>query len=165
VVRGSGSPVTGEGKRVLVSGDDRAVAGIVREILEAEGWRVAVLTDTATEPVRAAVDRLEPDGIRLAGAGRGDDGPSRLAAAALHARARPIPVIMFTAAQRAADAAPAGVAARRVGAAFAAVLPKPFALVATVAAVVGGAGPDREAVRRRPARRGDPPPQSSRLLR
>jgi DNA-binding response OmpR family regulator len=135
-----------EGKLVLVVDDDQHIAGLVREILEEEGWRVSVLTDTTTEPVRAAVDRLEPDCILLDGAGRGDYGPSWLDAAALRARARPIPVIMFTAAQRAADEAHAGVSARSVGAAFAAVLPKPFeleTLVATVAAVLSGAGPDR----------------------
>jgi hypothetical protein len=71
-MRSSGRPVTVEGKWVPVIGDDRAVAGLVREILEEEGWRVAVLTDTTTEPVRAAVDRLEPDCILLDGAGRGD---------------------------------------------------------------------------------------------
>jgi DNA-binding response OmpR family regulator len=145
-MRSSGRPVTVEGKWVPVIADDRAVAGLVREILEEEGWRVSVLTDTTTEPVRAAVDRPEPDCVLLDGAGRGDYGPSWLDAVALHARARTGSVIRFTAAQRATDEAHAGVSARSVGAAFAAVLPKPFerdTLVATVAAVWSGAGPDR----------------------
>jgi DNA-binding response OmpR family regulator len=142
-MRSSGRPVTVEGKWVPVIGDDRAVAGLVREILEEEGWRVSVLTDTTTEPVRAAVDRLEPDCILLDGAGRGDYGPSWLDAAALHARARPIPVIRFTSKRRMrpARASPRGAWAPP----FAAVLSKPFeldTLVATVAAVWSGAGPD-----------------------
>lgn len=132
------------GKQVLVIDDDQDIAAIVREVLEGEGWRVAVLADPATETVRAAVDRLEPDCILLDGAGQGDYGQSWLDAAAIHARARPIPVVMFTVDRRATDEAAAGESARSAAAAFAAVLPKPFdlgTLVATVAAVVGRAEP------------------------
>ena len=133
-----------EAKRVLLIDDDRDLAPIVREVLEEAGWRVSVLDDTAAETVRQAVDRLEPDCVLLDGSARGDYGQSWLDAAAIHERARPIPVIMFTVDKPAADEAAAGKSVRSQAAAFAAVLPKPFALdalVATVASVLrrGGA--------------------------
>ena len=135
-----------QGKRVLVIDDDLDVAEIARQVLEEEGWWVDVLTDVVTETIREAVDRFEPDCILLDGAGRGDYGQSWLDAAKLHARARPIPVIMFSASRHATDEAQAGVSARSVGAAFAAVLPKPFdldVLAATVAAALGRDGSAR----------------------
>ena len=126
-------------RHVLLIDDDLDLVPLVEGILAEEGWQVSVLTDTAAETVRAAVDRLEPDCILLDGAGRGDFGTSWLEAAAIHERARPIPVIMFSVDGRATEEAEEGTSARSVRAGFAAVLPKPFdlnTLLATVAAAL-----------------------------
>ena len=133
-----------DAKLVLLIDDDRDLAPIVQEVLEEAGWRVSVQDGTAAETIRQAIDRLEPDCILLDGSGRGDYGQSWLDAAAIHERARPIPVIMFTADKPASDEATAGESDRSQAAGFAAVLPKPFdldALVATVAGVLRRDGP------------------------
>jgi hypothetical protein len=58
----------------------------------------------------------------------------------MRVRARPVPVVMFTADAGAADEARAGESARGRAAGFAAVLPRPFALDELLGAVAQAAG-------------------------
>ena len=94
--------------RVLVIDDDRDITELLHAVLTDEGYAVSTLTEIASDPIRAAVGQLEPDCILLDGQSPMGYGQSWAEAAWLHARARPIPVIMFTARQDAAREAEAG---------------------------------------------------------
>jgi DNA-binding response OmpR family regulator len=120
---------------VLVVDDSREIGELVRDILEEEGLTVAILTRAPSAAIRAAVQRLEPDCVLLDGATSLAYGQSWLDAAWLHARARSVPVIMFSADVRATDEGRLGESARSQGAGFATVLSKPFECYDLVAAV------------------------------
>lgn len=121
--------------QVLVVDDDRDVAEVVAAILGDEGYRVTVLDPISDAAVIEAAGRLEPDCVLLDGAGAEEYGQSWALAAALRARHRPIPTIMFTAhAADAKEGADQG-SARARDAHFGAVLRKPFQLDELLAAV------------------------------
>jgi CheY-like chemotaxis protein len=129
--------------RVLVVDDDRDTADIVEAVLAEEGFTVSLLHRAEPAVLRATVERLEPDCILLDGGSSRDYGLSWDHAAWLRARARPIPVVMFTGHEEATREARRGESERSKAAAFAAILPKPFdldALAEAVARAVAGAG-------------------------
>ena len=123
--------------KVLIVDGDRDVSDLVRAVLTDEGYEVACLYEYPGDAVVAAVGRLEPDCVILdSEAGpRPDYGSSWETAAALHARGREVPVIMFTAHVAATDEAEAGETERARKAAFAAIIRKPFDIDELVAAV------------------------------
>ena len=137
--------------KVLIIDGDRDISDLVRAILTDEGYEVACLYDSPGDAAMAAVGRLEPDCVLLDGeTGRGDYGSSWKDAASMHARARGVPVIMFTAHASASDEAQAGTSDRALAAGFAAVVRKPFdieELVAAVAKATGSAPPFDESPR------------------
>lgn len=122
-------------RRVLVVDDDRDVAEVVAAILGDEGYRVTVLDPVTDVAVIEAAGRLEPDCILLDGAGAEEYGQSWAVAAALNARHRRIPIIMFTAHASDAREAVDDVSTRAHDAHFGAVLRKPFQLDELLAAV------------------------------
>lgn len=128
--------------KVLIVDGDRDVGDLVRAVLTDEGYEVGCLYDYPGDAVVAAVGRLEPDCVILdSEAGpRPDYGSSWKTAAALHARGRKVPVIMFTAHVVASDEAEAGESERARRAAFAAVIRKPFDIDDLVAAVARATG-------------------------
>jgi CheY-like chemotaxis protein len=129
-----------EQRHVLVVEDDAAQASLLRIALADEGYAVSVLGLVATDRVRAAVGRLEPDCVLLDGQSPGTYGSSWDTAAALRARSRPIPVLMLTANSLATMEAREATSDRSRAAGFAAVLDKPFdidVLLEAVAAAVG----------------------------
>ncbi len=66
---------------VLVVGDDPVLAGLVQTVLTDEGYVVSVLTTVASDAIRTAVGRLEPDCLLLDGRGPAEYGASWLDAA------------------------------------------------------------------------------------
>jgi CheY-like chemotaxis protein len=136
---------------VLVIDDDPVLADLVQAALTEEGYAVSVLTSITGDAIRTAVGRLEPDCLLLDSRGPTDYGDSWLDAAWARARARPVPVVMFTASLAAQREAQAGTSARSRAAGLFAVLGKPFDLddlLATVARATGSVAPFR------PRRRG-----------
>jgi CheY-like chemotaxis protein len=133
---------------VLVVEDDGTLADVLRDVLQEEGFAVALVGEVTPEAVREAVGRTEPDCILLDGGGRaGYDagyGQSWRDATWAHARPRPVPVIMFTVDARASGEALEATSARSREAAFFAVVPKPFLLdelLAVVERAVGTTAP------------------------
>jgi DNA-binding response OmpR family regulator len=129
---------------VLVIDDDRDIAEIVHAILTDAGFQVSVLTQVQSDAIRVAVGQQEPDCVLLDGQGLAGFGTSWLDADWLHARERPVPVIMFTVDVQAVEEAHEATTQRSQAARFAAVLSKPFdvdELVDTVAQSVGHAIP------------------------
>src|SRR5687767_8460824 len=86
-----------QGTQVLVVEDEPVIGALVKQMLEEAGWVVVVVSPMSPELLHIAVDHLEPACVLLDGAGHGDYGQSWLDAAWLHARARPVPVLMFSA--------------------------------------------------------------------
>ena len=103
---------------MLVVDDDQDIAGLVLEVLTEEGFAVAELVDPQPVAIRRMVARLEPDVVLLAGGDAAGYGQSWSTAAWLHARERPIGVIMFTAHARDLAEAQLGASGRSQGAAF-----------------------------------------------
>jgi DNA-binding response OmpR family regulator len=138
-----GPPPRGRGRgTVLLVDDDPAVGDLVRDLLTDEGYAASVLGAVTSEALRAAVDRLEPDCLLLDSRGPLDYGDSWRDAAWARARARAVPVVMFTASTAAVREAEAGESARSRAAGLFAVVAKPFdldALLATVERAVGSA--------------------------
>jgi CheY-like chemotaxis protein len=127
------------GAKVLVVDDDDDIAELVQAVLTDEGYDVSVLARARPEELRAAVGRLEPDCILLDGGGPLGYGASWAEAAGLHARVRPVPVVMFTVHQAATREAGEGLSERSRAARFAAILPKPFPLEDLLEAVARAA--------------------------
>jgi CheY-like chemotaxis protein len=137
------APPRGRGA-VLIVDDDPAMGDLVHALLTDEGYAASVLSAVTGEAIRAAVDRLEPDCLLLDSRGPLDYGESWRDAAWAHARARAVPVVMFTASAAAVREAEAGESARSREAGLFAVVAKPFdldALLDAVARAVGSAAP------------------------
>jgi DNA-binding response OmpR family regulator len=134
---------------VLVVDDDRDIGDLVYALLSDEGFHVSLLHRMDTDALRVAVNQLEPACVLLDGASPGNYGQSWEEAAWLTARARRVPVIMFSAQVEAADEVDEAVSARVLAAGFAGVIRKPFdvdELVDTVHLAVGqGTAFDRSA--------------------
>jgi CheY-like chemotaxis protein len=131
-------------RTVLVVDDDAVLAALVQTALSDEGYTVAVLTTLTSAAIRTAVGRLEPDCLLLDSRGPTDYGDSWRDAAWAHARARAVPVVMFTASLAIQQEAQVGASARSRAAGLFAVLGKPFdldELLATVARAVGSVAP------------------------
>ena len=111
---------------VLIVDDDRVVSSLVSEVLAEEGFAVVELTQPAT--IQHEVARLEPDVVLLDGWDATGYGQSWIDAARLHARARPIAVIMFTSHTADLQEARLGESERSQAAAFVGVVAKPFDL-------------------------------------
>ena len=135
-------------RRVLLIDDDPDVSMAVRAVLADEGYAVSLLADLSLATIRAAVDSLEPDCVLLDGERTSGFGRSWTAAARIHERERPIPVVMFTVDPIATAEARQGVSNRSRRAAFAAVLSKPFELDALLAVVAAACGTLPDAFRR-----------------
>jgi CheY-like chemotaxis protein len=135
--------------KVLIVEDDPVLGDLVHTLLVDEGYTASVLGASLLDRVdpdalRAAVGKLEPDCVLLDSGGRGATGASWAEAAWMHDRARPVPVLMFTADDAATREARVGTSARSRAAAYFAVLDKPFDLddlLETVARAVGHAVP------------------------
>jgi CheY-like chemotaxis protein len=125
---------------VLCVDDDRDVAEVVQAILADEGYRISCLYELADDALMRAVGSLEPDVILLDSASAIDYSDAWNLAAALHRRARPVPVVMFTAHAQATREAREGGSERAEQAAFAAILEKPFHLDDLLEAVATAAG-------------------------
>ena len=134
-------------RAVLVVEDDQALASMLGDALANEGYAVSLLDLLDPDAVRAAVGRVEPDCVLLDGEGIRGYGESWDTAAALRARARPVPVVMLTANGPAVEEAREGTSDRSRAAAFAGAIGKPFvldALLDAVAAAVGAGHPFEE---------------------
>jgi CheY-like chemotaxis protein len=136
--------------KVLIVEDDRVLGDLVHALLVDEGYTASVLgvpllARVEPDALRAAVGRLEPDCVLLDSGGRGGATDSSWAQAAwLHDRARPVPVLMFTADDASTREAREGKSARSRAASYFAVLDKPFELddfLDTVARAVGHSVP------------------------
>ena len=127
--------------KVLCVDADRDIAEILSAVLTDETYEVSLLYDVAADAVLRAVGRIEPDVVLLDTSGSTDYGEGWQIAASIHARPRPVPVLMFTAHRREAAEARAGTSLRSRAAAFVGVVPKPFELddllVAVAAAALG----------------------------
>ena len=132
----SGTPGASRTQALIVE-DDPAIAALVKQLLEGAGWAVLVVSPMSPELLHTAVDRLEPACVLLDGAGRGEYGQSWLDAAWLHERARPVPVLMFSADGAAVGEVREGISARSRAAGFAGIIEKPFDLDAFEVAVAG----------------------------
>jgi CheY-like chemotaxis protein len=144
-----------EAPRVLVVEDDVAFAGLLHAALYDEGYAVSVLGVVAPGAVRLAVGRLEPDCVLLEGESPKAYGSSWDTAAALRARARPVPVVMLTAQAPAAAEARRAATPRSRAAGLAGVVDKPFVLddlLTTVADAAGSSLPLGRATGAEPAR-------------
>jgi CheY-like chemotaxis protein len=132
---------------VLIAEDDPFIAEVVRVVLEVvleeEGYTAHVLQDTASQSLRATVERLEPDCVLLDGQGQSGFGRSWADAAWLCSRPRPLPAVVFTADSAAVLEAKGGMSERARAAAFAAAIAKPFdrdELLDGVRRIVDGTG-------------------------
>src|SRR5688572_3589858 len=114
--------------KVLIIENEPGVSDLVHALLTDEGFAVSVLHEVSSDAIRVAVGQLEPDCVLLDGQSPGDYGQSWLEAAWLHARARSVPVIMFTATLPDLHEAEEHLSARSQAAHFVAILPKPFDL-------------------------------------
>jgi CheY-like chemotaxis protein len=120
---------------VLIVDDDRAIASLVADVLEEEGFAVVELADTRPAAIHQEVARLEPDVVLLDGGDRAGSGESWAQGAWLHERTRPIAVIMFTSHIRDLQQAQRGESECSQRASFVGVLPKPFDLHDLIVAV------------------------------
>lgn len=128
--------------KILIVDNDRDISDMLKALLTDEGYLVTGLLEHEQDDVIAAVGRTEPDCVILdgeSGAG-GDYGRSWAEAAALHARGRKVPVIMFTAHAPASDEAEAGQSDRTRAASFSAILRKPFDIDELMNAVAKATG-------------------------
>jgi CheY-like chemotaxis protein len=125
---------------VLIIEDDASLSDLLYAMLTDEGYRATVLRSLDPEGIRVAVGRLEPDCVLLDGSGYADYGDSWETAAWLQQRGRPVPTIMLTGFQAAADEAQAGLTERSRAAGFAAVHSKPFDLDELLTAVERACG-------------------------
>lgn len=128
--------------KVLIVDNDRDISDLLRALLTDEGYEVTGLLEHEQDGVAAAVGRVEPDCAILDGESGigGEYGVSWAEAAALQARGRKVPVIMFTADAPASDEAQAGESDRSRAAHLSAVLRKPFDLDELVDAVAKATG-------------------------
>jgi DNA-binding response OmpR family regulator len=124
---------------VLIVEDDSSIAHIILELLLDEGYAASLLSDMSSDAFRSAVGRLEPDCILLDSyASHGDLDTSWIDSEWAHGRARPVPVVLFTANKAAADEASAHISER--SASVFSVVTKPFdidVLLDTVATAIG----------------------------
>lgn len=133
--------MAGKALTVLVVDNDRDITEVVRAVLTDEGYRVEALADLTTDSVSAAVGRTEPDVVLLDGESQNDGyGASWTIAAALAARHRPIPVVMFSAHGADVREAREAATARSHAAAFAGIVPKPFDVEVLIETIDGAAG-------------------------
>ena len=123
--------------RVLIIDDDGDVADVVAAILTDDGYAVSTLVEISHASLFATVGKLEPDCILLDGSSQVEYGASWADAARLAARERSVPTIMFSAHTADVREAKEAESERARGAAFAAVLGKPFHIDELVAAVAG----------------------------
>jgi CheY-like chemotaxis protein len=114
--------------QILIIDDDRDIVEIARAVLVDEGFLVSTMMDGTSEMVRTAVNQLEPDCVLLDGESPVAYGRSWEEAAWLSQRARPVPVIMFTAGGRDIAEAQDSESERSVAAGFASIISKPFDL-------------------------------------
>jgi CheY-like chemotaxis protein len=130
-----------QARSVLIIDNDRDITEVVRALLQDEGYQVSTLGEVKPDAISATVGRLEPDAVLL-------DGESELAgfgrsweqAAQLAERARPIPVVMFSAHHHDLNEAREGQSERSRRAKLSGVVGKPFDvedLLEVVAAAVG----------------------------
>jgi DNA-binding NtrC family response regulator len=82
---------------VLIIDHDQEVAGLAAEILTGSGYAVSKLLHPEPGWIQAEVARVEPDVVLLDSGDQAGYGSAWSDAAWLHARDRPIAVIMFTA--------------------------------------------------------------------
>lgn len=126
--------------RVLLIDNDADIAELVTAILTDEGYEVTALAGADHAAVAGATGKTEPDCILLDGDAGSAFGASWDEAAYLATRARPVPVVMFTAHSHAVAEAREGTSDRALAAEFAAIVPKPFALDDLIAAVATATG-------------------------
>lgn len=125
---------------ILCVDDDRDLVEVVRETLEDEGYTVSGLSHLGEDALLRAIGQLEPDAILLDSFSASSYGEAWEFAAAVRARARAIPVVMFTAHARDVAEGREGTSERAVRAGFAAILPKPFHLDELLEAVARAVG-------------------------
>ena len=125
---------------VLVVDDDRDIGDVVYAVLSDEGFRVSLLHHLDSDAIRVATNQLEPGCVLLDGEGAGGYGQSWEDAAWLSARARRVPVVMFSAQVEAANEVDENVSGRARAAGFAAVIRKPFDVDELVEAVYRAVG-------------------------
>lgn len=128
------------GPSVLCVDDDRDIAEIVEAVLSDEGYAVSCLYTVDDDELARMVGQLEPDCVLLDSSSRAGYADSWREAAALHARGRHVPVVMFTAHHLDAAEAREGTSQRAEAAEFAEVLEKPFRLDELIAAVAKATG-------------------------
>jgi DNA-binding NtrC family response regulator len=121
---------------VLIVDDDRDISSLVAEVLTDEGFAVVELADLQSDAIQHEVTRVEPDVVLLDGWDATGYGQSWLDAAWLHARARPIAVIMFTSHTAELQEAQLGESERSQAAAFVGLVAKPFDLQELIDIVV-----------------------------
>ena len=113
---------------MLIVDDDRDISSLVSDVLTEEGFAVSELTESQLGTIQHEVARLEPDVVLLDGWDATGYGQSWIDAAWLHARARPIAVIMFTSHTADLQEAQLGESERSQAAAFVGLVAKPFDL-------------------------------------
>jgi DNA-binding response OmpR family regulator len=111
---------------VLIIEDDEDIGNLLEELLTDEGYAVALLRSREAESVADAVERIGPDCVLLDGYVPGNYDASWADAAWMRAQEAAVPVIMFSADQRATAEAKMNLTERSQAAGFCSVLPKPF---------------------------------------
>src|SRR5437868_10304965 len=125
---------------VLVIDIDLDIVEVVSAVLGDEGYEVTAVDTADADTIARAIGQLEPDCILLDAVEPLEYGEAWQTAARIHARGRPIPTVMFTAHIRDIKEAMEATTERSVGAAFAAIVPKPFRLDELLAAVESAVG-------------------------
>jgi CheY-like chemotaxis protein len=114
--------------KILVVEHDPGIGDLLVAILVDDGYVVELLGRVATDVIRVAVGRFEPDCVLLDGQDGRGYGSSWGEAAWLSGRSRHVPVVMLTSHVPAFEEAKAELTPRSQDAAFAAVVRKPFDL-------------------------------------
>lgn len=125
---------------VLCVDDDRDLAEVVQAVLVDEGYAVSCLYSLEDDALPRALGQLEPDVVLLDSGSEVAYAPGWDIAAAIRHRARPIPVVMFSAHRIDTNEAIEGTSERAREAGFAAILSKPFELDDLLVAVATAAG-------------------------
>ena len=133
--------------RILLVDHDQAIAAMVAELLDQEGYAVTTLGATGQEAILEATESAQPDCVLLDSADKGGYGASWDTAALLASRPHPVPVIMFTAHTRDIEEAVTRRTARSLAARFAAVVSKPFNLAVVLVAVASAVDQSRGSTR------------------
>ena len=114
--------------KILIVENDPELTELLQVVLVDEGYVVESLGKVATDVIRVAVGRFEPDCVLLDGENGRGYGSSWGEAAWLSGRSRHVPAVMLTGHSTALKEAQAEETPRSQDAAFAAVLAKPFDL-------------------------------------